>query len=369
MTNQNLPMAFSKVISLPSLLLAISSSLLLASLLAVSEAHYNSHVPSSEPIVEGLSWNFYEYECPDVEYIVRKHLKKVFKEDIGQAAGLLRIQFHDCFVLGCDGSVLLDGTTSHPSEQQAAPNLSLRPEAFKIINDLRELIHKQCGRVVSCADITVLAAREAVYQSGGPEYNVPLGRRDRLNFATQAEVLANIPGPNSNASFLLTSLATKKFDATDVVALSGAHTIGRGHCGSFIDRLFPTLDSTMDPIFADDLKEICPEKNSTNTAMNDIRTPNKFDNKYYVDLVNREGLFTSDQDLYTDKRTRGIVESFAEDQEKFFEKFVHVMIKMGQLSVLTGKEGEIRANCSVTNSNNPKLVSPVEEDYETQAKL
>ncbi|KAI8531566.1 hypothetical protein RHMOL_Rhmol11G0146600 [Rhododendron molle] len=98
MTNQSLPMAFAKVISLASLLLAIST-LLLASLLAVSDAHYNSYVPSSEHIVKGLSLNFYEYECPDVEYIVRKHLKKVFKEDIGQAAGLLRIQFHDCFVL------------------------------------------------------------------------------------------------------------------------------------------------------------------------------------------------------------------------------------------------------------------------------
>lgn len=91
-------MAFAKVISLPSLLLAIST-LLLPSLLAVSKAHYNSRVPSSEHIVKGLSLNFYEYECPDVEYIVRKHLKKVFKEDIGQAAGLLRIHFHDCFVL------------------------------------------------------------------------------------------------------------------------------------------------------------------------------------------------------------------------------------------------------------------------------
>ena len=103
--------------------------------------------------------------------------------------------------------------------------------------------------------------------------------------------------------------------------------------------------------------------------MQDIRTPNKFDNKYYVDLVNRQGLFTSDQDLYTDERTKGIVEGFAEDQELFFEKFVDSMIKMGQLSVLTGKQGEIRANCSVRNSDNSNLVSVVEEDLETAAEL
>jgi peroxidase len=41
---------------------------------------------------------------------------------------------------GCDGSVLLDGSASGPSEQDAPPNLSLRAEAIEIINDLRELV-------------------------------------------------------------------------------------------------------------------------------------------------------------------------------------------------------------------------------------
>jgi peroxidase len=38
--------------------------------------------------------------------------------------------------------------------------------------------------------------------------------------------------------------------------------------------------------------------------VNDVRTSNTFDNKYYVDLLNREGLFTSDQDLLTNATTR-----------------------------------------------------------------
>lgn len=55
-------------------------------------------VSSSVHIVKGLSWSYYEKSCPSVESVIRKHLKKVFEEDIGQAAGLLRVHFHDCFV-------------------------------------------------------------------------------------------------------------------------------------------------------------------------------------------------------------------------------------------------------------------------------
>lgn len=58
--------------------------------------------------------------------------------------------------------MLLDALDGGESEQDATPNLTLRAEAFEIIDDLRELVHKQCGRVVSCADIATIAARDAV---------------------------------------------------------------------------------------------------------------------------------------------------------------------------------------------------------------
>ncbi|KAG2663051.1 hypothetical protein I3843_16G008500 [Carya illinoinensis] len=347
-------------------LTSFSSVLLISSLLLASYA-FASEVKSSVPIMKGLSWSFYDSKCPKLESIVRKQLKKVFKKDIGQAAGLLRLHFHDCFVQGCDASVLLDGSASGPSEQDAPPNLSLRATAFEIINDLRDLVHDKCGRVVSCADITALAARDAVFLSGGPDYAVPLGRRDGLNFATQEVTLANLPPPTSTTSDLLANLSSKNFDATDIVALSGGHTIGIGHCAGFTGRLYPTQDPTMDKTFAKDLKKICPTNESDGFTDLDIRSPNKFDNKYYVDLMNRQGLFTSDQDLYTDERTRDIVTSFAVDENLFFEKFVDFMTKMGQLSVLTGKHGEVRANCSVRNSDNVKLKTLVEDEEEEAA--
>ncbi|TJX49351.1 peroxidase, partial [Soehngenia saccharolytica] len=233
-------------------------------------------------LAKGLSLTFHETTCPKLESIVKKRIKYHLKKAITQAAGLLRLHFHDCFVQGCDASVLLDGSASGPSEQDATPNLTLRQKAFEIINDIKEHVDKACDVVVSCADIAALAARDSVSQTGGPKYRVPLGRRDSLEFATRTATLANLPAPTSNASALIDALAAKGLDATDLVALSGGHTIGIGHCSSFEERLYPTQDSTLAKSFAKDLKLTCPTTNVTNTTVLDIRTPNHFDNKYYV---------------------------------------------------------------------------------------
>ncbi|KAF9602896.1 hypothetical protein IFM89_032636 [Coptis chinensis] len=355
----------------PAVVMASFSSFI--SILLVSSIVLGSHLSLSSaqttpPLVGGLSWSFYKSNCPRVEKIVRDELKKAFKKDIGLAAGLLRIHFHDCFVQGCDGSVLLDGSASGPSEKNAPPNLTLRPGAFKIINDIRERIHKACGQVVSCSDITALAARDAVFLSGGPDYQVPLGRRDGLKFATIQETLDNLPFFGSSARELIAFVRNKSMDATDLVAISGGHTIGIAHCGSFTGRLFPNQDSTMDQTLARNLKRVCPTATSTEgTAVQDIRTPDLFDNKYYVNLMNRQGLFTSDQDLYTDKTTRPIVQSFAVNQSLFFEKYVFSMIKLSQMNVLTGRQGEIRANCSRQNSARTYLATVVDGEGENAA--
>lgn len=60
---------------------------------------------------------------------------------------------------GCDASVLLSGPKS---EQKEGPNLTLRPAALKLIEDIRAAVHGACGPKVSCADITTLATRDAV---------------------------------------------------------------------------------------------------------------------------------------------------------------------------------------------------------------
>uniref|UniRef100_A0A453GTA0 Peroxidase n=3 Tax=Aegilops tauschii subsp. strangulata TaxID=200361 RepID=A0A453GTA0_AEGTS len=304
------------------------------------------------PITRGLSFDFYKRSCPRAESIVRDFVRDAVRKDVGLAAGLLRLHFHDCFVQGCDASVLLDGSATGPGEQQAPPNLTLRPSSFKAINDIRDRLERECGgAVVSCSDILALAARDSVVATGGPEYRVPLGRRDSPRLATPQDVLSGLPAPTSAVPSLLDVFHNHSpdLDATDLVALSGAHTVGLGHCASFEGRLFPRPDPTMSPDFLGRLRRTCPAKGTDARTVLDVRTPDVFDNKYYVNLVNREGLLVSDQDLFTNDATRPIVERFARSQRYFFHQFGVSMVKMGQIRVLTGGQGQVRRNCSARN--------------------
>jgi peroxidase len=305
------------------------------------------------PLAPGLSFDFYKKSCPRAESIVRDYLTSAIKANVGLAAALIRLHFHDCFVQGCDASILLDSTSTQTSEREAGPNQTLRPAAFKAVSDIRDRLEKACGgRVVSCADIVTLAARDSVALGGGPAYEVPLGRRDGLAPASADAVSGALPPPTSTVPTLLSFLDKINLDVNDLVALSGGHTVGIAHCSSFEDRLFKAKPNpTLNQWFEGQLLLTCPVKGTVNTTDNDIRTPNTFDNKYYVDLLNREGLFTSDQDLLTNTTTRPIVTKFAVDQGAFFDQFVYSYVKMGQINVLTGSsQGQIRANCSVRNA-------------------
>lgn len=79
-------------------------------------------------------------------------------------------------------------------------------------------------------------------------------------------------------------------------------------------------------------------------------SPSITDVGYYMDILKNRGLFTSDQTLLTDPITAGQVTQNAVNPFLWKNKFAAAMVKMGQLGVLTGNAGEIRANCRVINS-------------------
>ncbi|KAK9288375.1 hypothetical protein L1049_016829 [Liquidambar formosana] len=255
------------------------------------------------------------------------------------------------FSWGCDASVLLDDTTSFVGEKTALPNSnSLR--GFEVIDNIKFDLEAVCPETVSCADILAIAARDSVVLSGGPGWEVQMGRRDSLS-ASKTAANSNIPGPNSNVATLVAKFQNVGLTLNDMVALSGAHTIGKARCSTFSSRLNNSNDSNgpeIDLDFVESLQQLCLESGSNSTLAHlDLVTPATFDNQYYVNLISGEGLLPSDQALVTDYPTRDIVQSYSEDPVAFFEDFKRSMVNMGSLSPLTRKNGEIRRNCRTVN--------------------
>ncbi|KAH0780535.1 hypothetical protein KY290_000133 [Solanum tuberosum] len=134
------------------------------------------------------------------------------------AASLLRLHFHDCFVNGCDASLLLDGNSS-TSEKFTPGNLN-SARGYEVIDNIKTVVENTCSGVVSCADILAIAARDSVLLSGGPFWKVLLGRRDGLvaNFSGSSN---GLPAPFDNLNTIISKFQDVGLNLTDVVSLSG----------------------------------------------------------------------------------------------------------------------------------------------------
>ncbi|KAL3380119.1 hypothetical protein AABB24_000642 [Solanum stoloniferum] len=300
-----------------------------------------------------LSFGLYLNSCPEAEAIIFSWVESAVSQDPRMAASLLRLHFHDCFVNGCDASVLLDDTPSFSGEKTAGPNLnSLR--GFEVIDNIKADLEYACPQTVSCADILSIAARDSVVLSGGLGWQVQMGRKDSLT-ASKTAANNNIPGPNSNVATLVTNFQNLGLSLQDMVTLSGAHTIGKARCATFSSRLnnnnAGVSNSEMNLDFLQSLQQLCSANNNTTLANLDDMTPSTFDNHYYVNLLSGKGLLVSDQVLATgdDDNTREIVQNYVDDPSMFLEDFKNSMLKMGSLPPPTGTNGEIRVNCRVIN--------------------
>nr|BCX31641.1 peroxidase [Carthamus tinctorius] len=297
---------------------------------------------------------YYAKSCPNAEVIVRDVMKKAMAREPRSGASVMRLQFHDCFVNGCDGSLLLDDTPTMLGEKLSLSNInSLR--SYEVVDEIKEALEKACPHTVSCADIIIMASRDAVFLSGGPNWDVKLGRKDSLT-ASQEDADEIMPSPRANASMLIDLFARFDLSVKDLVALSGSHSIGKGRCFSIVFRLYNQSgtgrpDPTIEPRFRERLDRLCPLGGDGNVTGGLDFTPQVFDNQYFKDLVNGHGFLNSDESLFTYWKTRPYVKRYSEDESEFFRDFVEGMIRLGDLQ--SGRPGEIRRNCRVVNGRPP----------------
>ncbi|XP_068643531.1 peroxidase 25 [Aristolochia californica] len=300
-----------------------------------------------------LTVGFYKSTCPKAEAIVRSTVEAYFNKDPTIAPGLLRMHFHDCFVQGCDGSVLITGASA---ERNALPNLGLR--GFEVVDDAKTQLEAVCPGVVSCADILALAARDAVDLTDGPSWSVPTGRRDgRVSFSTEA---ANLLSPTDSITVQRQKFADKGLTDKDLVTLVGAHTIGQTDCLFFQYRLYNftatgNADPSIGPSFLSQLQGLCPRNGdgSKRVAL-DKDSQNKFDVSFFKNVRDGNGVLESDQRLWGDSATRSIVQKYAGSIRgllgfRFDFEFPKSMIKLSSIDVKTGTQGEIRNVCSKFN--------------------
>jgi len=301
-----------------------------------------------------LSENFYAKICPNVESTVRNVVSQKFGQTFVTVPGTLRLFFHDCFVEGCDASVIIQSTSSNTAEKDFPDNMSLAGDGFDTVIKAKQAVEKVCPNTVSCADILTMAARDVVALAGGPQFNVELGRRDGL-ISQASRVNGNLPKGSFTLNQLNSLFAGKGLNQEDMVALSGAHTVGFSHCNQFTNRIYGfnssmPVDPSLDPSYATRLQQICPKNVDLNIAVSiDPTTPRQFDNVNYRNLQSGKGLFSSDQVLYTDLSTRNTVNTFAQNTGAFNTAFVNAMRNLGRVGVKTGFEGEIREDCSRFN--------------------
>ncbi|KAM0850225.1 hypothetical protein ACQ4PT_042193 [Festuca glaucescens] len=297
-----------------------------------------------------LSPSFYARSCPSVELAVSDVVRSASTLDPTIPGKLLRMVFHDCFVEGCDASVMVQGNST---ERTDPANLSLG--GFNVIDEAKRLLEAVCPATVSCSDILVLAARDAVTFTGGPSVPVSLGRRDSL-VSLASNVRRNIIDTGFSVDAMAASFASKGLTLEDLVTLSGGHTIGSAHCGTFRERFrsdangsMVPVDGTMNTDYANELVRTCVASASA-TVDCDEGSAATFDNRYFSNLLDGRGLLRTDAVLVQNAMTRATVAAFAQSQESFFSSWASSFARLTSLGVKTGSDGEIRRLCSSVNS-------------------
>lgn len=222
--------------------------------------------------------------------LLQAEIRKVLSKN--KAPGVLRLVFHDAGTYDMDeGSGGMNGSISY--ELDRPENKGLK-KSLKILVEAKKIVEEK--QPVSLSDMIAVAGAEAVSLCGGPKIPVRLGRLDSM----VPDPEGKLPEETLDAFGLKQSFQGKGFSTQELVALSGAHTLGSKGFGN----------------------------------------PVVFDNAYYKVLLEKPWLSSgskgmasmvglpSDRALIEDEECLRWISRYAEDQDLFFEDFKNAYIKL-----------------------------------------
>ncbi|KAG8383225.1 hypothetical protein BUALT_Bualt05G0162300 [Buddleja alternifolia] len=323
----------------------------------------------NEPVQkqEGLREGFYEKSCPQAENVVKEVIKKIFRKDPTLAPALVRLFLHDCFVTvrkkkllypiltskllkqGCDASILLDETPTGEEVEKKAHVNGPFVRGYEAIDEIKAQLEAECPETVSCADILAFTNRDALVHAGVPSYSVPAGRRDSLASLSN-NVQGNLPVPETPINEITQIFEKKGFSMEDLVVLNGAHSIGTAHCTVVSGRFFdPEKSKEIDQGYVIKMRPLAMCRNETQDLPFDPYSHHKMDSRFYKELLQNRALLESDHNLAKDGHANEIMKKLVDDQKGWLEKFTKAIVKLGEVEVLTGDQGQIRKQCRAVN--------------------
>ncbi|XP_020269434.1 peroxidase 42-like [Asparagus officinalis] len=236
--------------------------------------------------------NFYKNSCPQAEDIIRDQVS---------------FSTRGTRILPSPGS----GTSSMIVESRSKRSLSEKESDrsfgmrnYRYLDTIKEAVERECPQVVSYADILVLSARDGIVEVEGTNSqswwtvhsskNREKGwRRSRVDILEQ-----DLPDHNESISVVLDKFAAIGIDTPAVVALLGAHCVGRTRCVKLVHRLYPDLDPNLNPYHIPGMlkkrPDPIPDSKVVQFVRNDRETPMKLDNNYYRNILGNKGLLLVD---------------------------------------------------------------------------
>eukprot|EP00438_Fugacium_kawagutii_P010268 Skav225665 [mRNA] locus=scaffold1924:56810:58009:+ [translate_table: standard] len=232
---------------------------------------------------------------------------------------MVRLSFSDAGVFnGADGCPNAAMRLAGGGEHDFAANAGLPQVAIPLLQAITE---KYVPKLISHADLWALAANVAIKVMGGPEIVTHFGRFDIQDQKEGIQSAAGrLPDADLDANHLREIFYPKGFTDKDIVALSGAHTVGACHA----------------------------ERSGFEGAWTDDKL--KFDNSYFKDLLNKKWtletmksgnkqyrsggklcMLTTDMALVEDAKFKEHVEKYANDQAAFFEDFAKAWVQLQEL--------------------------------------